>query len=61
MLIWEKDATPKMLAELKRRGISPVMVNDGEFRHAPDRKAHKHLYDDIKEASEREADEDAKD
>jgi len=34
MLIWQKDATPQRLEELKKKGITPVIVPDGEKEHA---------------------------
>ena len=34
MLIWEKDATPERLAELKGQGITPIIVPDDMPEHA---------------------------
>ena len=33
-LIWEKDATPERLKDMKKRGITPVIVPDGDLDHA---------------------------
>jgi len=33
-LIWEKDATPKELEKLEHRGISPIIIPDGDADHA---------------------------
>lgn len=35
MLIWESDATDERLAELEGRGITPIIVPDGDVAHAP--------------------------
>lgn len=32
-LIWQKDATPEELEKLQRRGISPVIIPDGDKDH----------------------------
>jgi hypothetical protein len=34
MLVWEHDASPEKLAELEKRGITPVVINDGDMDHA---------------------------
>jgi len=33
-LIWEHNATPEELEKLKKRGITPVVINDGDLDHA---------------------------
>jgi hypothetical protein len=33
-LIWERDATPDELEGLKKRGITPVIIKDGDMDHA---------------------------
>lgn len=33
-LIWDKDATPEELEKLEKRGITPVIVKDGDPDHA---------------------------
>ncbi|MBA7678382.1 hypothetical protein ES703_86657 [subsurface metagenome] len=33
-LIWEKDATPEELGKLEHRGISPVIIPNGDKEHA---------------------------
>jgi hypothetical protein len=33
MLIWEKDATPEKLAELRGEGITPIVVPDDAYEH----------------------------
>lgn len=33
-LIWERDATPDQVAELEKRGITPVTIKDGDQDHA---------------------------
>ena len=33
-LIWEHDATPEELEKLEKRGITPVIVKDGDVDHA---------------------------
>ncbi|MGQ9545955.1 MAG: hypothetical protein ACUVTR_02150 [Dehalococcoidia bacterium] len=33
-LIWEKDATPEELEKLKKRGVTPVIIEDGDLDHA---------------------------
>lgn len=33
MLIWQKDATPDKLKELEKRGITPIIVPDGDVDH----------------------------
>ena len=37
-LIWKSEATPKKLAELEKRGITAVVIPDGDEDHAPGRK-----------------------
>ncbi len=37
-LIWESEATPETLKTLEKRGITPVIVPDGDRDHAPKRK-----------------------
>jgi hypothetical protein len=32
-LIWEKDATPEELKNLEKRGITPVIIKDGDLDH----------------------------
>ena len=34
LLVWEHDATPEKLAELGKRGITPVIIKDGDLDHA---------------------------
>jgi len=36
-LIWKKDATDKNLEDLKKRGITPVVIPDGDPDHDPKR------------------------
>ena len=33
-LLWEKDATPEELEKLEKRGITPVIIKDGDQDHA---------------------------
>lgn len=33
-LIWEKDATPEEIERLEKRGITPVVIKDGDLDHA---------------------------
>ena len=33
-LLWEKDATPEELEKLNKRGITPVIIKDGDVDHA---------------------------
>lgn len=33
-LVWEKDATPEELEKLEKRGITPVIIKDGDVDHA---------------------------
>lgn len=33
-LIWEHDATPEELKSLEKRGITPVIIKDGDIDHA---------------------------
>lgn len=33
-LIWDKDATPEELKKLEKRGITPVIIKDGDVDHA---------------------------
>ncbi len=35
LLIWKSEATPERLADLEKRGISPVIVPDGDPDHDP--------------------------
>jgi len=35
MLIWRSQAMPKKLTELKKRGITPVIVPNGDRDHSP--------------------------
>ena len=34
-LIWQSEATPVTLADLEKRGITPVIIPDGDKDHAP--------------------------
>lgn len=34
MLIWQHDATPEKLAALEKRGVTPVVIKDGDLAHA---------------------------
>ena len=34
-LIWQKDASEGNLEELERRGITPVIIPDGDLDHDP--------------------------
>ncbi len=43
-LIWESEATEENLKELRRRGITPVIVHDGDPDHNPKRS----IRDDLK-------------
>lgn len=33
-LIWEKDATPEEIERLEKRGITPMVIKDGDLDHA---------------------------
>jgi len=35
LLIWQKDATDEKLAELEKKGITPVIIPDGDVDHDP--------------------------
>lgn len=35
LLIWESDATEEKLAELEKKGITPVIIPDGDVDHDP--------------------------
>ncbi|MBT9143572.1 MAG: hypothetical protein DDT29_01980 [Dehalococcoidia bacterium] len=32
-LIWKSDATPEEMEKLERRGVTPVIVGDGDIQH----------------------------
>ena len=38
LLIWESEATEEKLAELVKRGITPIIIPDGDKDHNPDTK-----------------------
>lgn len=35
-LIWQRDATPELLEELKKDGIAPIIIPDGDLDHSPE-------------------------
>jgi hypothetical protein len=37
-LIWEHDATPETLEKLNKRGITPIIIKDGDVDHAQNKK-----------------------
>ena len=50
MLIWESEATSENLEKLKKRGITPIVVPDGDPDHDPKR----NIWTDLKLEKEKQ-------